>query len=254
MQIFLDIGNTFVKIARLHNGKLEGVPRVPSIDFVKNPIKYLDNYYSSDSKLYIASVAKESSNLVLFEKLAEGGFNYENIKVRKEFNGFKTLYNPVTLGVDRWLACLAAHRTYQQDVVVIDAGTAITLDIVTSNGIHLGGYIIPGIASLGQTIKLSTGLCFDNSILKTVNLIPTNTNDALVSGNWAMISGFFRKIEETIISNNLCISSDKLSWILTGGDYEKVGEHLRPPFYVNKQLVLEGALIVSGQLTERHDS
>ena len=254
MQIFLDIGNTFVKIARLHNGKLEGVPRVPSIDFVKNPIKYLDNYYSSDSKLYIASVAKESSNLVLFEKLAEGGFNYENIKVRKEFNGFKTLYNPVTLGVDRWLACLAAHRTYQQDVVVIDAGTAITLDIVTSNGIHLGGYIIPGIASLGQTIKLSTGLCFDNSTLKTANSIPTNTNDVLVLGNWVMISGFFRKIEETIISNNLCISSDKLSWILTGGDYEKVGEHLRPPFYVNKQLVLEGALIVSGQLTERHDS
>ena len=254
MQIFLDIGNTFVKIARLHNGKLEGGPRVLSIDFFKNPIKYLDNYYSRDSKLYIASVAKESSNLVLFEKLAEGGFNYENIKVRQEFNGFKTLYNPVTLGVDRWLACLAAHRTYQQDVVVIDAGTAITLDIVTSNGIHLGGYIIPGIASLGQTIKLSTGLCFDNSILKTVDSIPTNTNDALVLGNWAMISGFFRKIEETIISNNLCISSDKLSWILTGGDYEKVSEHLRPPFYVNKQLVLEGALIVSGKLTEQYDS
>ena len=81
MQVFLDIGNTFVKIARLHNGKLEGVLRVPSIDFVKNPIKYLDNYYSGDSKLYIASVAKESSNLILFEKLTEGGFIYENIKV-----------------------------------------------------------------------------------------------------------------------------------------------------------------------------
>jgi len=254
MQIFLDIGNTFAKIARLHNGKLEGGLRVPSIDFVKNPIKYLDNYYSSDSKLYIASVAKESSNLILFEKLTEEGFIYENIKVRQEFNGFKTLYNPVTLGVDRWLACLAAHRTYQQDVLVIDAGTAITIDIVTSNGIHLGGYIIPGMASLGQTIRLSTGLCFDNSTLKTANSIPTNTNDALVLGNWAMISGFFRKIEETIISNNLSISSDKLSWILTGGDYEKVGEHLRPPFCVNKQLVLEGALIVSRELTEQHHS
>ena len=69
-----------------------------------------------------------------------------------------------------------------------------------------------------------------------------------------MISGFFRKIEETIISNNLSISSDKLSWILTGGDYKKVGEHLRPPFCVNKQLVLEGALIVSRELTEQHHS
>ena len=111
----------------------------------------------------------------------------------------KLFYNPVTLGVDRWLACLAAHRTYQQDVLVIDAGTAITIDIVTSNGIHLGGYIIPGMASLGQTISLSTGLCFDNSTLKTANSIPTNTNDALVLGNWAMISDFFEKLRRLLL-------------------------------------------------------
>lgn len=254
MQVFLDIGNTFVKIARLYNGALEAGTSVPSSDFVKNPIKYLDDYYLSDSKLYIASVLKESINSILFEKLTERGFIYENIKVRREFNGFKTLYNTGTLGVDRWLACLAAHCTYQQDVVVIDAGTAITVDIVTSNGIHLGGYIIPGIASLGHAIKSSTGLCADNSILKMVNSIPTNTNDALVLGNLALISGFFQRIEETIISDKLFKLSDNFSWVLTGGDCEKVGEYLQSPFCVNKQLVLKGALIVSGKLTELHDS
>ncbi len=254
MQIFLDIGNTFVKIARLYKGALEGGPKVPSNDFVKNPIKYLDDYCSSDSKLYISSVVKEPINSILFEKLAERGFIYENIKVRKEFSGFKTLYNPETLGVDRWLACLAAHRIYQQDVVVVDAGTAITVDIVTGNGTHLGGYIIPGIVSLGQTMKSSTGLCFGDSTLKMANSIPTNTNDALVLGNSAMISGFFRRIEETIIRDKSNTLSDNLSWILTGGDYERVGEHLRPPFCVNKQLVLNGALIVSGKLTKLHDN
>lgn len=50
------------------------------------------------------------------------------------------------LGVDRWLAMLAAHTAAPgSGHLVVDAGTAITLDIVASGGQHLGGYIVPGL-------------------------------------------------------------------------------------------------------------
>ena len=100
MKIFLDIGNSFVKIARLQNGALAGDLKAPSAEFIKNPLKYLDNYYLTDSKVYIASVLKESLNFSLVEKLTSKGFICTIIKVREEFNGFKTLYNSETLGVD----------------------------------------------------------------------------------------------------------------------------------------------------------
>ena len=250
MQIFLDIGNTFVKMARLYNGALEDGFKAPSEDFLKNPIKYLDNYYSTGSKIYVASVFKESFNSRLIEKLTEKGFICSIIKVHREFNGFKTLYNPETLGVDRWLACLAAYWTYRQDVVVIDAGTAITVDFVTNAGLHLGRYIVSGITGLGQAIKSSTGLYFERSTVNFSDSIPNNTNDALLSGGWMMLSGFFSRIEETIARDKIYQSwGNELKWVLTGGDHKKVGACLRPTFLVNTQLVLDGALIVSKNST-----
>lgn len=65
------------------------------------------------------------------------------------------------LGVDRWLAMLAAHRAFPgSGHLVVDAGTAITLDIVAPGGLHLGGYIVPGLdmqktALLHNTRKVS---------------------------------------------------------------------------------------------------
>lgn len=50
------------------------------------------------------------------------------------------------LGVDRWLAMLAAHTVApERGHIVVDAGTAITLDIVAPGGLHQGGYIVPGL-------------------------------------------------------------------------------------------------------------
>gem|GEM_PF-835709 len=51
---------------------------------------------------------------------------------------------PETLGVDRWLAVLAAYQKWRKAVLVVDLGTAVTLDYVDDMGRHLGGYIVPG--------------------------------------------------------------------------------------------------------------
>lgn len=53
---------------------------------------------------------------------------------------------PERLGVDRWLAMIGARAHTQSDVIVVDAGTALTIDVLDANYQHLGGWITPGLA------------------------------------------------------------------------------------------------------------
>jgi type III pantothenate kinase len=65
--------------------------------------------------------------------------------------------DPARMGVDRWLALLAAWQRVQGRVCVIDAGSALTIDLLDDNGRHQGGYIIPGPTLMERALLLDTG-------------------------------------------------------------------------------------------------
>lgn len=77
---------------------------------------------------------------------------YKMLGVRTEFAvstatcaGVRNIYpEPAKLGVDRWLALLAAFQAFQSSVLVVDIGSALTVDVVDEYGQHRGGYIVPG--------------------------------------------------------------------------------------------------------------
>ena len=60
--------------------------------------------------------------------------------------------DPSRLGVDRWLAMVAARQACSQTMAVVDAGTALTVDIVDAAGQHLGGYIVPGLGLMAKSL------------------------------------------------------------------------------------------------------
>ena len=64
---------------------------------------------------------------------------------------------PRQLGVDRWLAMLAAFTRYRAAVCVVDAGTALTVDAVAPDGHHLGGMIVPGPVLMRTALVRETG-------------------------------------------------------------------------------------------------
>ena len=73
--------------------------------------------------------------------------------------------NPADLGVDRWCALVAAHHQYPGfNLIVVDAGSAVTVDLVSANAVHLGGYIVPGLASLVGDCAELTGMDIPVSI------------------------------------------------------------------------------------------
>ena len=60
------------------------------------------------------------------------------------------------MGVDRWLAMIAAYNHYPGCAIIVDAGTAVTVDYVDSQGQHLGGYILPGPNMMTQALGRNT--------------------------------------------------------------------------------------------------
>ncbi len=64
--------------------------------------------------------------------------------------------DPARMGVDRWLAMLAARRRESARLCVIDAGSALTIDLVSAAGRHEGGYIIPGASLMERALLLDT--------------------------------------------------------------------------------------------------
>jgi type III pantothenate kinase len=84
------------------------------------------------------------------------------IETRAEAGGVRIAYaEPARLGVDRFLALVAAHRLGQADTVpapalIVDAGTAVTYDLLQADGRHLGGLILPGVRLMRDSLLAGT--------------------------------------------------------------------------------------------------
>ncbi len=132
-----------------------------------------------NKKIYFISVNQEKTKELLHK-------NPNSVDLGK-FVSLNTSYQG--LGVDRMMACKTI-----KDGIVVDAGSAITIDIM-ANGIHLGGYILPGIFAIKQTYdRISPKLnCEFVSEIKT-NLIPSNTKEAVGYGMIGMIINMISKV------------------------------------------------------------
>jgi len=165
-----------------------------------------------NKKVYYISVNKEKEKILL--KKNPKSINLERIVQ------FDTHYEG--LGIDRVMACKTI-----KDGVVIDAGSAITIDIM-SNGLHLGGYIIPGIYVLNRSYSsISPVLDYKFNMNIENNLLPSNTRDAISYGTIRMIISFIKEISK----------NKKLYF--TGGDGIYLSKFFKNSIYV-KDLVFRG--------------
>ena len=119
---------------------------------------------------------------------------------------------PETLGVDRWLAVIAGWNFVRKPCLVIDAGTALTVDFVQVEGVHCGGYIVPGLHMMHQALYGGTSDIRPEQP-SSADLGPgKNTADAVQTGCLLMSAGL---IGEALgqFENGL----DPVALIITGG-------------------------------------
>lgn len=109
-------------------------------------------------------------------------------KTKKRYASVTLAYDdPEKLGVDRWLAMLAAHSMATDDIkVVIDCGTAITVDVLDKAGQHLGGYIVPGVGLMKKALTANTARISFASATDSSTLLGKNSADCIHHGVLAM--------------------------------------------------------------------
>jgi len=147
--------------------------------------------------------------------------------------------NPVQLGCDRWAALIAARRRCAGGCVVVNAGTAVTVDALADDGVFLGGMILPGLAPMRHALALHTakltvaGGCF--------SLFPTNTADALHSGILSATAGAVEKMVVALTEKQgkapLCL--------ISGGDAGLVRDRLSVEATIVDNLVLDGLIEIA---------
>lgn len=109
-------------------------------------------------KIWISSVADEQSEKQLSKILVEQwGVEPWFARSEKQTNGLVNSYaDPARMGVDRWLAMLAGREKFSGRICVVDAGSALTIDVVEASGLHEGGYILPGPALMERALLFDT--------------------------------------------------------------------------------------------------
>lgn len=99
-------------------------------------------------------------------------------------NGYE---NPAQLGSDRWAALIAARQLAPKGAVIVNVGTAMTVDALSAEGMFLGGYIVPGLATMQRALAESTAGV--ETAAGSLRVFPGNTADAVYTGSLAALAG-----------------------------------------------------------------
>jgi type III pantothenate kinase len=211
--LFIDVGNTAVKW--LFDGDYQSVAVT---EF--NPI-----LLPKAKQIFVSCVGDKT--------LLEGLRNTTFVESQATFNTFKSAYkNADELGVDRFLAMIAAIDQYpSQTRLIIDAGSALTFDLVLADGTHQGGLIMPGLGKLRRSFDQ---FCTESQHLHNKKL-GSNTSDAWACGTGQM----FISVIDAQISHYLDDFGD-LVIVLTGGDSKIAALRIKHPCDLQQDLVLEG--------------
>jgi len=211
-----------------------------------NNIEILDN-------ILISSVKAEPENQELVSKLSAKTNNLYFAKTASQSCGVTCAYQePEFLGVDRWLAVVAAHHLLLKDdesaklqnavVGVISIGTAITLDMV-SQGQHLGGHILPGQRLMFESLK-QTGRVRPDALKTDCATIALgrSTTECVEKGIRSLIEGYLKLAMEEFEGQHP-ISH----WLIHGGggkDWFKLLKSSFPKLEHKPSLIFDGLILM----------
>lgn len=159
--------------------------------------------------------------------------------------------HPDRVGTDRLLAAVAANqlRTPSRNAIVIDAGSAITIDLVSNRGAFEGGVILPGLKILGQALANQTDalpLVHGSLSDEQPPVVGRSTQGAILSGMFWGSVGAVREVVQRI-TEGLPAAPDLF---LSGGDAQHFAPFLEGQPRIVEDLVFSGLEIVHGRLKE----
>lgn len=236
----IDIGNSNTTFCRFEAGSVTWRRITPTAETDFIPMEQFFKE-SGASKVFLASVVKPATNIAKTAMLSAGAEEVVLLCEHKEKIIPTELETPETTGVDRLLAAAGAKEIYPGEaVVIVQAGTAITVDFVDSKGIYQGGVIMPG-PEMWLDSLFSAALLpyFPSSEINWQTTTPgKSTKDAIING---AAFGLIGAVKEAVRHIARGESGVVPRLVFTGGWGEKLLDSL-PGEYV-QDLVINGIKI-----------
>ena len=233
MKLTIDIGNSRTKIGIFQKDELISTDTSDelTITFIE---KVFEEFPSIEKAIY-ANVKDVNSEVIEHLKVLATTVQLTNSSVLPFYNKYET---PETLGKDR-IAVVAGALALMPDenVLIIDAGTCITYDLLTSKKEYLGGGISPGISMRFEAMNTLTGKLplVRHELDKRVDLIGNSTVKSLESGS---CNGVLCEVDGIIDEYKKQFQGLKV--IVTGGDFKYFDKYLKNNIFAAPNLVLIG--------------
>ncbi len=228
MNLVIDHGNTATKIYFFNNNQISKNYTILNTEVTKILPKLIKEQpveraiYSGVGKglEQFLEDLKKSTNLLIFNHLTP-------IPIK---NSYKT---PQTLGTDRLAAAIGANYLFPNDnILIFDIGTALTVDLVTDSAEYLGGNISPGPLMRLKALNYFTARLPLVELTEPQNFIGQSTKEAILNGVvWGIvneINGYIETLQQNF---------KNLRPILTGGYAEFFGKKMKNPIFVYVNLV-----------------
>ena len=249
MLLVIDIGNTNLVIGGFENDQIVFKARIAT-----DRTRTSDQYGVEIKNMMEAyGVHKEDVEDCIISSVVPPVFNSVKTGVIKVIGkqpmvvgpGLKTGLNihvavPSQLGSDRIVIAVAALAEYKAPLILMDLGTATTIEVVEPENVYLGGVIIPGVKVSLDALTSRAAQLPGISLDKPKSVIGKNTVDCMRSGMMygtaAMIDGLIERMEEEL--------GHKCTLVATGGMAQFVTPLCKREIILEKDLLLKGLNIL----------
>jgi type III pantothenate kinase len=240
MLLLFDIGNTNTHVGLANGRRVVKQTNIPTAGWFNGTAVKLVRKFSGHATLdgvALCSVVPHATPLVHQTARALWKLNVFEL-TPKTLRGMGIDYpKPDTIGPDRLANAIAARHRFGAPVVVLDFGTAVTLDVVNRAGNYAGGVIAPGLAAMTDYLHEKTALLPRIKIREIKTSIGKSTEEAMLVG---AVHGYRGLVRELIGELRRELKVKRLPVVATGGYAKLMASKLPEISAVEPNLTLEG--------------
>jgi type III pantothenate kinase len=230
MNLIIDVGNSYTKVALIEGDSIVHVHRFESLG--EDEICRLIQDHSP-TRAIASIVGKVNGEAIRLVKDSMPTIELNSKTPIPITNLYET---PETLGYDRLAAAIGANYLYPgKNLLVIDSGTALTYDFIDCYGRYIGGAISPGIGLRFRALNNYTSKLPLLRIPEEYKLIGVNTKECIEAG---VINGVLSEVDGYI--DRVKREHPGVLTLITGGDANFFVNKLKNSIFVNQNLVITG--------------
>lgn len=248
MMLLIDVGNSCLKyaLAESETGKIHSHYRICyNDDNLAKKLRYTWSTMPNPHSVWVSNVVGKKITKILKKEVKSRWampitFAKSTAYACSIHNGYD---NPKRLGTDRWMALIGARALKTGTLCVVDCGTAVTLDVLSTHNEYLGGVIVAGMESMRRALLKDThapARYCENAENVDIQALGKNTLSGIQLGSLYAIVGL---IEWMV--NRLEKQGEKPQLILTGGSAPALLPLLTIPYYFSSDLVLRGLFVLA---------